>query len=155
MSEQSASRPPRRLIVLGAGAAALVLLLAVLVGYAARRIGADEPAGTAAATASQAPAGRATPVSGLATIAAADLPKQARDTLVLIDKKGPFPYSRDGIVFGNNEKILPARARGYYHEYTVPTPGEQDRGARRLVVGDQGDVYYTDDHYDSFRQVLR
>lgn len=156
MTQQSHPRlDRRRLIVVGAVAAVLVLLLAALLGYWARRSGDTVPAVTATVTASGAPAGRATPVSGLHTIAVAALPQQARNTLVLIDKGGPFPYDRDGIVFGNNEKILPARPRGYYREYTVPTPGERDRGARRLIVGRDGDVYYTDDHYDSFRQVIR
>lgn len=145
----------RRLVVPGAVAAVLVVLLAAVLGFYARRSG-EEPA-TAPATGTVTPAAtrHATPVSGLGTVPVAALPAQARETLVLIDRGGPYPYSRDGIVFGNNERILPARARGYYHEYTVPTPGERDRGARRLVVGDGGDVYYTDDHYDSFRQVLR
>jgi ribonuclease T1 len=96
-----------------------------------------------------------TPVSGLPTIKAAELPKEAVATLALIDKGGPFPYDKDGAIFGNNERILPKRERGYYREYTVPTPGSRDRGARRLVVGRGGDTYYTADHYASFRQVLR
>jgi len=96
-----------------------------------------------------------TPRSGLPTVAVAELPAQARDTLALADRGGPFPYRQDGTVFGNLERLLPARERGYYREYTVPTPGSSDRGARRLVVGAGGDVYYTADHYRSFRQVLR
>lgn len=96
-----------------------------------------------------------TPRSGLPTVAVADLPPQARETLVLVDRGGPFPYSKDGSTFNNFEALLPSRPRGYYREYTVSTPGERDRGARRLVVGDAGDVYYTDDHYESFRQVTR
>lgn len=85
----------------------------------------------------------------------AELPAEARDTLALIDKGGPYPYSRDGVVFGNFEKELPAHPRGYYHEYTVPTPGSRDRGARRIVTGRNGEVFYTDDHYQSFEAVLR
>jgi len=83
------------------------------------------------------------------------LPPEAAQTLALIDHGGPFPYDRDGITFANQERLLPQRPNGYYREYTVPTPGSRDRGARRLVVGREGDVYYTDDHYESFRQVLR
>ena len=83
----------------------------------------------------------------------ADLPKEAQDTLKLIDAGGPYPYSRDGVVFGNLEKILPKHDRGYYHEYTVKTPGEKDRGARRVVTGTGGERYYTDDHYESFRRI--
>jgi len=93
------------------------------------------------------------PVSGLQVVAVADLPKEARDTLGLIEKDGPYPYSRDGVVFGNLEKVLPKHDRGYYHEYTVKTPGEQDRGARRIVTGNGGERYYTDDHYKSFRRI--
>lgn len=99
------------------------------------------------------PTGERTPHSGLPTIAASELPREGRETLRLIHRGGPFPYDRDGITFQNRERILPAQPRGYYAEYTVPTPGESDRGARRLVAGDDGDVYFTDDHYRSFRQV--
>ncbi|MDQ3988514.1 MAG: ribonuclease N, partial [Actinomycetota bacterium] len=63
---------------------------------------------------------------------------------------GPFPYEQDGTTFGNREGLLPDRERGWYREYTVPTPGEDDRGARRLVTGGERELYYTDDHYDSF-----
>lgn len=91
----------------------------------------------------------------MATVPAARLPSEARQTLALIDKGGPFPYARDGVVFGNFEGLLPKHERGYYHEYTVRTPGSHDRGARRIVTGRGGEIYYTDDHYDSFRAVLR
>ena len=91
--------------------------------------------------------------SGLKYVAVADLPKEAQVTLKLIDQGGPYPYSRDGVVFGNLEKILPKRDRGYYHEYTVKTPGERDRGARRIVTGKSDERYYTDDHYASFRRI--
>ncbi|MFK4085880.1 ribonuclease domain-containing protein [Kribbella sp. NPDC020789] len=93
------------------------------------------------------------PVSGLRYVAVADLPKEAQQTLKLIDKGGPYPYSRDGVVFGNREKILPKQSNGYYHEYTVKTPGEKDRGARRIVTGKSDERYYTDDHYASFRRI--
>ncbi|WP_093713030.1 ribonuclease domain-containing protein [Actinacidiphila alni] len=92
---------------------------------------------------------------GHRTVRAADLPAQARDTLALIDRGGPYPYRRDGIVFGNLEKELPSHPRGYYHEYTVPTPGSRDRGARRIVTGRNDELFYTDDHYQSFEAVLR
>jgi len=93
------------------------------------------------------------PESGLKIVAVADLPKEAQATLKLIDQGGPYPYSRDGVVFGNLEKLLPKHDRGYYHEYTVTTPGEKDRGARRIVIGNGGQRYYSDDHYKSFRRI--
>lgn len=90
------------------------------------------------------------------TVARAELPGEAQQTLQLIERGGPFPYRRDGIVFGNLEKRLPAKVRGYYHEYTVPTPGSpghSSRGARRIVAGKVGESYYSDDHYRSFRRI--
>ncbi|MDQ0989782.1 ribonuclease domain-containing protein [Streptomyces sp. V3I7] len=92
---------------------------------------------------------------GMQTVAVARLPAEARHTLALIDRGGPFPYAADGAVFGNFERHLPRHPRGYYHEYTVRTPGESDRGARRLVTGQGGELYYTDDHYNSFKAVLK
>lgn len=86
-------------------------------------------------------------------IAAAELPPEARETIALIRKGGPFPYERDGVVFGNFEKLLPQKERGYYREYTVPTPGLKHRGARRIVAGRGGELYYTDDHYRSFKRI--
>ncbi len=90
-------------------------------------------------------------------IAEASLPPEARETLRLIDRGGPYPYRRDGVTFKNLEKRLPLQQRGYYREYTVPTPGSTDRGARRIVTGAQPPVvfYYTDDHYRSFRGIKR
>ncbi|MEV0482429.1 ribonuclease [Streptomyces sp. NPDC050508] len=90
-----------------------------------------------------------------ATVKVSQLPAEARQTVALIDQGGPFPYAKDGVVFGNYEKLLPEQKRGYYHEYTVRTPGSRDRGARRIVTGQGGEIYYTDDHYKSFRTVLR
>jgi len=92
---------------------------------------------------------------GMGTVSESALPAEARQTLALIDKGGPFPYARDGVVFGNFERELPRQQRGYYHEFTVRTPGAQGRGARRIVAGQGGEIYYTDDHYNSFRAVLR
>jgi len=93
-------------------------------------------------------------VAGSGAITIADLPPEARQVLRLIDAGGPFPYKRDGAIFGNREQRLPTRPRGYYREYTVPTPGARDRGARRIVAGEGGERYYTDDHYRSFRHLL-
>jgi ribonuclease T1 len=86
-------------------------------------------------------------------VAPSDLPPQARATLQLIEQGGPFPYSRDGVTFGNYERLLPQRPRGYYREYTVPTPGARNRGARRIIAGKYGERYYTDDHYRTFRRI--
>ena len=88
-------------------------------------------------------------------IAVQKLPSEARQALALIQKNGPFPYQRDGAVFGNREGLLPKRERGYYREYTVKTPGANDRGARRIVAGRAGEYYYTDDHYHSFRRIIQ
>ncbi len=101
------------------------------------------------------PQGSTDRASGLPVVAATDLPAEARETLELIDAGGPFRYERDGVVFENRERILPRQPRGYYHEYTVPTPGEDDRGARRIVRGSEGQYYWTEDHYASFERIDR
>ncbi|MGW1093466.1 ribonuclease domain-containing protein [Streptomyces sp. NPDC002596] len=93
-------------------------------------------------------AAAATPVG---SICYSDLPSQAHDTLDLIEAGGPFPYSQDGVVFQNREGVLPSRSTGYYHEYTVITPGSPTRGARRIVTGEASqEDYYTADHYATF-----
>src|ERR1700756_967594 len=92
------------------------------------------------------------------TIALAQLPREAVNTLNLIAAGGPYPYQKDGIVFGNYERVLPAHRRGYYHEYTVPTPHARNRGARRIVCGGPlqrtDNCYYSDDHYTSFNRIV-
>lgn len=88
-----------------------------------------------------------------ASVQLAQLPPEARQTLTLIKRGGPFPYAKDASVFGNREGLLPRQARGYYREYTVPTPGARDRGARRIVAGRGGDYWYTADHYRSFQRI--
>lgn len=97
--------------------------------------------------------------SSLATVVVSEMPREAQDTYQAIQKGGPFPYEKDGTVFGNREGLLPRHARGYYREYTVRTPGVRTRGARRIVCG--GEVptrpkacYYTQDHYASFRMIV-
>jgi ribonuclease T1 len=103
-----------------------------------------------------APADGTDPESGLAWVDAGDLPLEARDTLELIDAGGPFPYpGKDGSTFGNLEGLLPKQPRGYYAEYTVPTPGSRDRGARRIISGDGGEYYWTADHYSHFERIRR
>ncbi|WP_188394285.1 ribonuclease domain-containing protein [Oxalicibacterium flavum] len=95
-------------------------------------------------------------VSG--TISTSELPVEARETLRLIRQGGPFPYEKDGSVFGNYERVLPQQKRGYYREFTVKTPRARNRGARRLVTGgaprSTAEIYYTADHYRSFRRVI-
>ena len=83
----------------------------------------------------------------------ARLPPEARETVQLIRKGGPYPYARDGVVFRNREGQLPREKRGYYREFTVKTPGERTRGARRIIAGKGGELYYTDDHYAHFRRI--
>lgn len=82
------------------------------------------------------------------------LPGEAVETLALIKKGGPYPHERDGAVFGNRERLLPLRERGWYREFTVKTAGEKTRGARRIVAGRDGTLYYSDDHYRSFKRIL-
>jgi ribonuclease T1 len=95
------------------------------------------------------------PESGLPIVRLADLPPEAARTLELIDAGGPFPEDRDGVTFENREDLLPDHPLGYYREYTVPTPGTDERGARRIVAGDGGELYYTRDHYSSFSRIAR
>jgi len=121
--------------------AAAVLAVAALL-LAVRFSGRDTPA-------------PATGVSGLPTVRVGELPAQVGETLARIDAGGPFPSRQDGSAFQNRERLLPSHPAGYYREYTVPTPGSADRGARRIVTGVQGERYYTDDHYGTFREVLR
>jgi len=100
------------------------------------------------------------PVTASDSVALAELPREAQQIDRLIRAGGPFPHSKDGIPFGNRERLLPRRDRGYYREYTVPTPGARSRGARRIVCGGvparQPEVcYYSDDHYASFRRIVQ
>jgi len=112
--------------------------------------------GGTAVTATATPAAPAAAVSVRAVADVGDicyskLPSQAHDTLDLIEEGGPYPFPQDGTVFQNREGILPAQSSGYYHEYTVITPGSDDRGARRVVTGKKAEEdYYTSDHYESF-----
>ncbi|MEU6818027.1 ribonuclease domain-containing protein [Streptomyces sp. NPDC046860] len=123
-------RFPPRTTRIGAAAA---LLSALLVG------------GTVSATTADAAA------ASVGSICYGALPSQAHDTLDLIEQGGPYPYSQDGVVFQNREGVLPGQSSGYYHEYTVITPGESTRGARRIVTGQRNEEdYYTSDHYATF-----
>ena len=92
----------------------------------------------------------------LPTVALSSLPPEAADTVALIDKGGPFPYpDHDDKTFGNFEGLLPTERSGYYREYTVITPGSSDRGARRIIKGDDGTLYWTEDHYEHFAVISR
>jgi ribonuclease T1 len=96
------------------------------------------------------------PVSGLPWILEEELPVEGQATLALIDQGGPFPFpGKDGSTFGNFEGLLPDHRRGYYHEYTVITPGSSDRGGRRIITGDAGEFYWTSNHYKSFDRISR
>jgi ribonuclease T1 len=90
-------------------------------------------------------------------VAVNQLPQEAQATLVLIKQGGPFPYAKDGVIFGNYEGMLPRQRRGYYHEFTVKTPRARNRGARRIIAGGNpqtsGEYYYTDNHYQTFRRI--
>jgi ribonuclease T1 len=128
---------------------ALVILIVLLViGYAARGINSGNDShptpNNSASTATVQRAG---------TTALSSLPSEAQHTIALIRTGGPFPYSHDGIVYNNLEKQLPKEDRGYYHEFTVVTPGSDDRGARRIITGKDGQFYYTSNHYKSFVEV--
>jgi len=90
-------------------------------------------------------------------VSVGQLPQEAQATLMLIKQGGPFPYAKDGVVFGNYEGMLPRQRRGYYHEFTVKTPRARNRGARRIIAGGNpqtsGEYYYTDNHYQTFRRI--
>lgn len=136
-------RIPPRLVALAGAAAVAATLIAGPVAAAA-----PAPHAIAASSASS------VSVKAVGKVCYSALPSQAHDTLDLIDEGGPFPYSQDGVVFQNREGLLPGHSTGYYHEYTVITPGSPTRGARRIITGQQWqEDYYTADHYASFRRV--
>jgi ribonuclease T1 len=122
--------------------ALIALILAVGIGY-----GVD-----ALHTHSSTPASRSGATTS-ATVELSALPPEVAQTVTLIEHGGPYPYTQDGVVFDNNEHLLPAEKRGYYHEYTVPTPGADSRATRRIVTGADGEYYYTGDHYESFERM--
>jgi len=129
---------------------ALIILLLLLVGgYVARAVQDHSSPNSAPSVTSTVHPGS----SSASGVPLSSLPAQARQTVALIQKGGPFPYSHDGIVYQNRERQLPSEPSGYYHEYTVVTPGSDDRGTRRIVTGKDGRFWYTDDHYASFRQI--
>jgi ribonuclease T1 len=133
----------------------IALLLAGLLAIAVFAFGGPGLLETLTGSTTPAPSSSAAPApanpSGLPAIKETQLPDEARTILAAIRAGGPYRYSQDNKTFGNFERILPRQDSGYYREYTVPTPGESDRGARRIVTGSEGEKYYTQDHYDSFK----
>lgn len=169
-AEAPRTKGPRNAVV------AFALLALVLVVVLTRLVGGAEGSGPGSAgpgasassapsasksprnPTTRAPSAAATrdPETGLRVVALSSLPRQAQQTVALIDRGGPFPYRQDGATFGNRERRLPSHPSGWYREYTVVTPGEDDRGPRRIVTGDDDrQVFYTADHYDSFVRVAR
>lgn len=136
-------------------AAGLVLLLtAGCAGGSSSSPGTTATSGSSASSkAGKTSAGKAVPTnpSDLPTIKESQLPKEAKQTLKLIRAGGPFPYERDGVHFGNYEKVLPVKKGSYYKEYTVKTPGTSSRGAKRIIVGNGSEKYFTTDHYETFK----
>jgi len=164
MKQNSLRRSSHKNFATGGLISLLLLALLLFLGGCGSGGGADDASSRAGQTVAQqaeapqqqeAEVPSVGPVSGLPVILWDDLPPEAQETIRLIDQGGPFPYDKDGSTFGNREGILPDRPNGYYKEYTVITPGSPDRGARRIVGGADGELYYTDDHYDSFREVVR
>ena len=157
MVRRSPRRPTQQLVRV----AVIIIVMLVAVLYARFSDRGTAPASTpaprqpVAATPAPDKPTTETRASGLPAIILADLPPEARATIDLIDQDGPFPFEKDGSTFQNRERLLPGKPAGYYREYTVITPGSDDRGARRIIAGRSGELYYTDDHYDSFWEVLR
>lgn len=132
--------------------ALLALVIAVLgtIGFAGASTAAPAAPAAGPVAIAQAQCGD---TSGFEKANLSQLPPEAKETVDLIKKGGPYPYPEDGTVFQNREGILPDCQEGYYHEYTVKTPGSDDRGARRFVTGSEGEYFYTEDHYESFKIV--
>lgn len=136
-------------------AAALLAVVAVAgCATATTEVGTAAPGSTTAPGPQYADLAPTAPTSDLPTMRVEQLPPEGIETLELIAAGGPFPYGKDGSTFQNREGILPDQPSGFYGEYTVITPGEDDRGARRIVAGDDGSRFYTADHYNSFREVV-
>ncbi|APU17129.1 MULTISPECIES: ribonuclease domain-containing protein [Actinoalloteichus] len=127
--------------------AALLFALLALLPFGGAGLAAAPSVGSLVAFAQQPDCGD---TSGFAQVDLSSLPPEATVTAELIQAGGPFPHRQDGVVFGNRERVLPDCERGYYHEYTVETPGLSHRGARRLVTGENDEYFYTNDHYASF-----
>jgi ribonuclease T1 len=154
-SRRRRTRPGANRSTLATGIGILLLLLVALFGrgQVADILGDQGPVGQQQPGGAGAMRDAAPDDDGFAVVSADQLPPEARTTLALIERGGPFPYRQDGSVFQNRERLLPRRETGYYREYTVETPGASNRGARRIVAGAEGELFYTDDHYDSFVKV--
>lgn len=137
--------------------AALPAPVDVLTAPSQTTASADAPPVPSLTTAVTVTPARAPPayIDGLPVITLDELPPEALDTLALIERGGPFPFRQDGTTFQNRERLLPLKPAGYYREYTVITPGASMRGARRIVAGAGGELYYTDDHYANFRRIWK
>jgi ribonuclease T1 len=147
---------------------AVAVVVALVVGWLLIADSGDDADPESASVTTEAVAPRAAPTSGagdtgtVGTIGVSglpagfveDLPVEAVDVLEAVEAGGPLPHRQDGSIFFNRERLLPPEAEGYYREYTVETPGSSDRGARRLVIGARGEVFYTVDHYASFVEVV-
>lgn len=141
-------------LILGSAAVVIVAVVGILMANGGEPAGSTHPPGHAVPGSAQIVGGINSNPSSLPSIKESMLPPAAKVMLKIIRSNGPFPYSRDGIHFGNFEGILPREANGYYREYTVGTPGSSDRGAQRIIVGKPGDKYYTDDHYGHFKFIV-
>jgi len=134
------------------------LVLGIVLGWGAAVLAppASTPTGDGPPSAAQVTTGPTAPADlRLGSISVDELPDEAVETIELIEVGGPFPFRQDGAVFENREGLLPARPSGHYHEYTVPRPGNNGRGKLRIVAGADGELYWTADHYDSFRWIER
>lgn len=129
--------------------------LGLAVGYGLRISPAGDPGAGSLTTPQATPRATSPTQDGLPVVALGDLPPEALEAVERIESGGPFPYDQDGAIFENRERLLPGRPRGYYREFTVETPGSPDRGPRRIVVGQDGAMYWTADHYDSFAWIAR
>jgi ribonuclease T1 len=155
----------RNRFVNSAWAFSCIVVLSAILGGCSKE-GSQNATEASAASAGQAPPPPASEIpaasgaqqkGAVGTVSKAQLPAEAAETLRLIKAGGPFPYSEDGVLFRNSAALLPEHPRGYYHAYTVRTPGATDRGLRRIVCGgprkQTGDCYYTDDYYASFKRI--
>ncbi|MGO4147764.1 ribonuclease domain-containing protein [Paenarthrobacter sp. YAF11_1] len=144
------NRSRSKLVAFAGLVIAVVVLVVAMVGGGALTAPTTTPEPGPASSSAAAVANPST----LPTINASQLPKEARQTLALIAEGGPYPYKEDDGNFGNFEGLLPKKSGGFYKEYTVITPGKQNRGARRIIVGKDAAKYYTADHYESFKFIV-